>query len=266
MRFFEHANNNYIIWALDQFLYNQGMLETQRRKSNFTFVLALLLAFGIGWVLYRFVKTERLSLKASPPPMPVIISRKEWGAWPLDLLAPEEHGLFDTETNPEGVLYYPDDLRNVLNTIVVHHSAISDAGPAEIQKLHMDRRGFADVAYHFLIDSDGDIYEGREINIRGAHVQGFNTGSVGIVLLGNFNDEKPTKAQLDSLSNLINYLRYTYEIRYLAGHKDYPGQSPDGTECPGANLYPLLPKIARDLGMKYGIDGYVVPEWVKSKN
>ena len=124
----------------------------------------------------------------------------------------------------------------------------------------MDRRGFADVAYHFLIDSDGIIYEGREINIRGAHVQGFNTGSVGIVLLGNFNETTPTRPQLDSLEKLVDYLRYTYEIRYLTGHKDYPDQSPDGTECPGANLYPLLLGIAHSLGMKYGIDGYVGPD------
>jgi len=158
------------------------------------------------------------------------------------------------------VLTYSGDLNIVLNTIVVHHSAFPHAGPAEIQGLHMDRRGFADVAYHFLIDSEGIIYEGREINIRGAHVQGFNTGSVGIVLLGNFNDEQPTDAQLDSLRALVDYLRYTYEIRYLAGPKDYPNQSPDGTECPGANLYPLLPKLSRDLGMKYGIRGYVGPD------
>ena len=105
----------------------------------------------------------------------------------------------------------------------------------------MDRRGFADVAYHFLIDSEGVIYEGREINVRGAHVQGFNTGSVGIVLIGNFSETEPTQAQTDSLENLVDYLRYTYEIRYLAGHKDYPDQSPDGTECPGVYMYPLLP-------------------------
>jgi len=185
--------------------------------------------------------------------------RAEWGARPPNLGAPEEFGAFDPRTNPAGVLTYPDDLRSVLNTIVVHHSAYPYAGAAEIQDLHMDRRGFADVAYHFLIDSEGIIYEGREINVRGAHVQGFNTGSVGIVLLGNFNDTEPTQPQIDSLERLVDYLRYTYEIRYLAGHKDYPDQGPDGTECPGDNLYPLLPDMARSLGMKYGIEGYVDP-------
>jgi hypothetical protein len=84
-------------------------------------------------------------------------------------------------------------------------------------------------------------------------------GSVGIVLLGSFNDSQPTGSQLDSLRALADYLRYAYEIRYMAGHKDYPDQSPDGTECPGDNLYPLLPEIAQSLGMKYGIEGYHGP-------
>ena len=231
-----------------------------RRKNRPSYLMALLMAFGIGWILYRFVQAENVSLKDSPPSKPNIVTRTEWGAKPLSLLAVGESGLYDAETNPEGVLYYPEDLRAVLNTIVVHHSAIPNVSPAEIQELHMDRRGFADVAYHFLIDSEGVIYEGREIDIRGAHVQGFNTGSVGVVLMGNFNKEQPTEVQLTSLRALVDYLRYTYEIRYLAGHKDYPDQSPDGTECPGDNLYPLLPDLARSLGMKYGVDGYVGPD------
>lgn len=234
-----------------------------RSKNNFSIGVALLLAFGLGWLLYRLVKAETIPLKDSPPPMPIIISRAEWGARPLDLEEPEEFGAFDAQTNPEGVLTYSDDLKQVLNTIVIHHSAFADGGPVEVQELHMDRRGFADVAYHFLIDSDGVIYEGREINIRGAHVQGFNTGSIGIVLLGNFNEEQSNDIQLASLRALVDHLRYTYEIRYLAGHKDYPNQSPDGTECPGDNLYPLLLGLARELGMKYGIGGYVTPDWVR---
>jgi len=222
-----------------------------------------LLALGLGWLLFRFVNVEAVSLRKAPPPKPTIISRVDWGARPLDLNASEESGVFNAQYNREGVLTYPDDLSAVLNTIVVHHTAIPNASPDEIQDLHMDRRGFADVAYHFLIDSEGVIYEGREIDIRGTHVQGFNTGSVGIVLMGNFNETEPAQAQIDSLENLVDYLRDRYEIRYLAGHKDYPDQSPDGTDCPGTNLYPLLPDLAIKLGMKYGIDGYVNPEWAR---
>jgi hypothetical protein len=234
-----------------------------RRRNRISLLPALLLAFGFGWLLYRFVMAGSISLDALPAPMPAIQARAGWGARSLNFYAPEEFGLFDPKTNPEGILYYPSDLRGTLNTIVIHHSAFSQAGPAEIQGLHMDRRGYADVAYHFLIDSEGMIYEGREIHVRGAHVQGFNTGSVGIVLMGNFNELEPTQAQIDGLKTLVDYLRYTYGIRNLAGHKDYPDQSPDGTDCPGDNLYPLLPDLARELGMSYGIGGYVKPDWIQ---
>jgi len=244
-------------------LYNRDMEHTLRKKRRNLYWPAFLLALGLGWLLYRFVNAETISLREAPPQEPNIVSRADWGARPLNLNAPEEFGLFNPKFNPEGVLTYSSDLRKVLNTIVIHHSAFSHASPAEIQGLHMDRRGYADVAYHFMIDSDGVIYEGREIDVRGAHVQGFNTGSVGIVLLGNFNESEPSQAQLDSMASLVDYLRFTYEIRFLAGHKDFPHQSPDGTACPGDNLYPLLPDLARKLGLKFGIDGYVTPAWAR---
>lgn len=239
------------------------MFTLVSKKDPFAWGLILLTAALLGWGLYRILGADRRALRDVPPPPPPILSRAEWGARPLDLQAPEEFGAFDPQTNPAGVLAYPGDLREALNTIVIHHSAYPGAGPAEIQSLHMDRRGFADVAYHFMIAADGTIYEGRDLHIRGAHVQGFNTGSVGIVLLGDFNEEEPGDAQLASLRALVDYLRYTYDIRYLTGHRDYPNQSPDGTECPGENLYPLLPSLARDLGMRYGVGGYITPDWVK---
>jgi hypothetical protein len=225
--------------------------------------LFLLLALALGLVGYVGINLDTwLRQQGYPPAPPPIVTRDQWGARPIYLEAREEFGLFDAYTNPEGVLYYQEDLSLVLNTIVIHHSAFPDAGPAEIQDLHMDKRGFADVAYHFMIDKDGTIFEGRPINVRGAHVQGFNTGSVGIVLLGNFNEDLPTGEQLVHLRLLVDYLRYKYDIRYLAGHRDYPGQSPDGTECPGEYLYPLLSDLAKELGMRYGTGGHVKPSWV----
>ena len=230
--------------------------RTKRTRNSI--LPGILLALAIGWVIYLFISSDtHTPLRNIPPFRPSIVARAEWGARPLNLEAPEEFGLYNAQNNPGGVLYYTGNLSAVLNTIVVHHSAYPDTGPEEVQDLHMQGRGFADVAYHFLIDSDGIIYEGRKINIRGAHVRGFNTGSVGIVLLGNFNETSPKQTQMGSLEKLVDHLRYTYEIRYLAGHKGYPDQSPDGTECPGDSLYGLLPDLASSLGMKYGIDGYI---------
>ncbi len=140
---------------------------------------------------------------------------------------------------------------------MVHHSALplSD-GPFEIQKLHRENKGYADVGYHFLIDEHGVIYEGRPINVRGAHTGGFNTGAIGIVLLGNFELIEPTKAQLDSLTDLNYYLTLAYHVTHLAGHQDF---QPGETLCPGKNLEPLLPGLAKELPLEFGTAGYVAP-------
>ena len=259
---FEYANNYYTSHAFLEFCIIGFMFYApHKRKTWNSAFYVVFLALIVGWELFALIRSVTLPpLQDALPSQPSIVMRAEWGARPLTLEAPEETGLFNAQTNPEGVLYYSQNLSAVLNTIVIHHSAFPNAGPREIQDLHMDRRGFADIAYHYLIAADGTIFEGRKINIRGAHVQGYNTGSVGIVLLGNFNEEEPTETQLSSLRQMVNYLRYSYDIRYLAGHKDYPDQSPDGTKCPGDNLYPLLPELANSLGMKYSIDGYVGPD------
>lgn len=183
------------------------------------------------------------------PTLPVI-SRTTWGAAEPDLNAAGEHGLYDALTNPEGWLIYPEPLAEALDTIVVHHSAlpVSD-GPLAIQTLHMQSRGFADIAYHFVIDDLGQVYEGRKINARGAHTGGHNTGAVGIVLLGNFEYTQPTPVQMENLKTLAQYLVPTYTISRLAGHRDF---QPGVTVCPGGNLEPLLPLLASELGVGFG--------------
>lgn len=193
---------------------------------------------------------------------PTIVPRSDWGARAMDLNARVEHGVFDPQTNPNGVLTYPGDLREWLTTVVVHHSALPlTQGPREIQALHMDQRGYADIGYHFIIAPDGTIYEGRPIGIRGAHVAGYNTGTVGVVLLGNFNETLPPEAQMRSLTRLLSYLRVEYGVTHLAGHQDFPDQGPQGTECPGAKLEERLPALAQATGLIYGIGGYIQPPW-----
>ena len=192
-----------------------------------------------------------------PTPAPdslTIIRRSQWGAAQPNLNAPHEHGVYDSVTNPEGWLVYDTPLSQVLNTVVVHHSALSlRDGPREIQRLHKQQKGFADIGYHFVIDDVGWIYEGRSIAVRGAHTGGHNTGTLGIVLLGNFENTYPTDAQLKYLKLLARHLADEYAITHLAGHRDF---QPDETVCPGKNLEPLLPHIAAELGMEFGTGGY----------
>jgi hypothetical protein len=194
----------------------------------------------------------------SPTPLP-LLSRAAWGAAEPDHTASAEYGLFDPLTNPGGWLVYDQPLSDVLRTLIVHHSALplSD-GPLEIQALHMQRRGYADIGYHYVIDAAGLLYAGRDLGVRGAHTGGANTGSVGACLLGNFETTTPPAPQLDTLRALAADLAARYGLTHLAGHRDF---QPDETVCPGAQLEPLLPALAAALGLSSGTGGYVPPPW-----
>ena len=224
--------------------------------SRRRFLLFGLILTAIGSLALFADRLRRVLLRRKCPAM---ISRAEWGALEPDLGAPNEHGLYDRLTNPEGWLAYPMPLAEVLRTVVVHHSALTlSDGPREIQDLHRQNKGFADIAYHYLIDYDGHPYEGRSITVRGAHVAGFNTGSVGICLLGNFEAIAPAPAQLATLKELIACLIDEYGLTYLAGHRDF---NPTETQCPGKNLEPLLPGLAAELRLKFGTGGYAPPDF-----
>jgi hypothetical protein len=193
-----------------------------------------------------------------------VIPRAEWGAVSTNYQAYNEFGIFDPDTNPGGVLTYPQPLDKWLHTIIIHHTALPiSEGPLEIQSLHMHQRGYADVGYHFIIGPDGNLYQGRPLNVRGAHVGGFNTGSIGVVLLGNMNEIHPTDKQLAALELLIGHLHQTYKsITHLAGHRDFHTGE---TECPGKHLYQLIPALAAAHELDYGIGGYIDPPWINPR-
>ena len=100
---------------------------------------------------------------------------------------------------------------------VVHHSASSnDYSPAavpgvlrSIQAYHMDGRGWSDIAYNFVVDKYGGIWEGRGGGIHkpvsGAHAMGFNTNSVGVMVIGDYTKAQPSAAALESVSQVIGW-------------------------------------------------------------
>ena len=201
----------------------------------------------------------------SPTPFPItIVSRSQWGARPVNHEAEDEKG-FATQENLDGWWEYTTDLANIYRTIAVHHSAFSSEEATTttlhydtmigLQNLHMDRRHWADIGYHYGISTDGTIYEGRDIHVRGANVENYNWGTAGVVLMGNFDLEKPTDAQIASLNLLIAYLKLTLRVTHLASH----GEFNDKTECPGTNLEILLDDMARIAGLERGIGGYNRP-------
>lgn len=126
----------------------------------------------------------------------------------------------------------------------VHHTAGSERGAAgvrSIQRFHQDVRGWSDIAYSFLVDDDGTIYEGRGVGIAGGHTKGDNSTSHAICLMGNFEDEQPTGAALAAAADLYAHgIASGWWADRLGGHRDAPGAS---TACPGRHLYGQLDRI-----------------------
>jgi len=200
---------------------------------------------------------------------PVVISRQEWGAYsprnnivcdPLRGVCipsyPIGEGIYDLECNPHGGyafysdLYPEKTLAEIYDTIVIHHAGnTNNPTIINIQKEHFDQ-GFADIGYHFMVDKNGLIYAGRNIGVRGAHVEGGNSGKIGILVAGDFEPDdyvdlpligeikikkEPadvlSKTQEQSLENLVDYLDFLYTIDLIAGHNHF-----NTTRCPGINL------------------------------
>lgn len=187
---------------------------------------------------------------------PAIVSRDDWGALSVDHSARNEYGIYDRDRNPYGWYVYRASLRASYQTLIIHHSAVYKSdGPAtlmEIQRLHREDRGWADVGYHFMVDKGGTIYEGRDLTARGAHTAGFNTGSAGICLLGDFRFESPARDQLEATLALIRWLVELLSPSHLAGHQQFN----PATLCPGSLLAAQLEGLARAAGLRFGIDGY----------
>jgi len=128
-----------------------------------------------------------------------------------------------------------------IDTIVIHCAATRpnmDVGVNEIRKWHL-ARGFSDIGYHFVIRRDGRVETGRPLDKIGAHVQGHNTGSVGICLVGGVNQNDYTKAennftpaQWKTLIKLIKDLKSKFDIKDILGHN----QLDKGKACPSFNV------------------------------
>lgn len=99
------------------------------------------------------------------------------------------------------------------------------------------RLRYGDLGYHFVVDYTGRIWEGRALSYEGAHVAGANAENVGIMVLGNFEDQRPSRAQLAGLGELVQRIRRHYEVPVdeIYGHRDLGASA-----CPGGSLYPYV--------------------------
>ncbi len=138
----------------------------------------------------------------------------------------------------------------LIERATIHHSGfpqawtLDDQGPTAehlefIRRFHTDAppagRGWADIGYHFAVDRAGRVWQGRSLLYQGAHVRNHNQHNVGIVVLGNFDLQSPTPAQVHGLTDLVTYLRCIY----MMGQMDiwtHHELADEPTSCPGEVL------------------------------
>tara|TARA_E500000318_G_C3557468_1_gene211763 strand:+ start:1791 stop:2198 length:408 start_codon:yes stop_codon:yes gene_type:complete len=114
-----------------------------------------------------------------------------------------------------------------IEKIIVHCSATPegrDVSTEEIRQWHLDR-GWSDIGYHFVIELDGTVGDGRPVEIAGAHAQGHNSDSIGVCYVGGVDsDMEPkdtrTEEQKESMDDLIRDLLDDYPHAVVIGHRD----------------------------------------------
>src|SRR5215212_3741930 len=197
---------------------------------------------------------------------PSVVSRGGWGADPAYMTwAPQFYAT---------------------KKLIVHHTATSDTyadragAEAQIRSIyyyHSVTQGWGDIGYNFLIDKFGTIYEGRYSRdyaganptgdnaagqgVTGAHTSGWNSGTVGVALLGTLTTHDATPAARDALERLLAWEASAHGIDpqgsalyanpvsgtqatfpNIAGHRDV-----NATECPGGTFYATLPAIRAEV-------------------
>ena len=156
---------------------------------------------------------------------------------------------------------WPRTYSKDVQLIAVHHTAVAVNGDRRsgiervraLYQYHANNRGWGDVGYHYLIDEDGQIYEGKSGGkyVVGGHAYCHNVGTVGVAMLGNFQIEQPTQTQMKALQWLLDELADTYDIDVtrnvtfhgktthpIVGHGDLVS-----TECPGYYVEQTLAQV-----------------------
>ena len=207
-------------------------------------------------------------------PVPPIVTRAQWGA--------------NEALRKPGQSY-----NTVVEKIVVHHTVTPNNPPdpaATVRSVYEYNVSgeYLDIAYHFLIDQNGRIYEGRwardypagvphtgensaHANVQGAATLGHNPRTIAIAMLGTFTDILPTTAALASLDTLLTWkcARWGIDPRGstpytnsnggievfpdILGHRDVTP-----TICPGNPLAARLPLIRAEVEarLRSGTYGY----------
>jgi hypothetical protein len=198
-------------------IYRPATATTYLRNSNSTGVADLTLRKGRGQPVAGY-----FGELPDPPPGPArtldMVPREGWGARNAETSRMESHQI---------------------TQLTIHHAGTqqSTIGPPRYrgwQNWHMDGQDWPDIAYHVIIGVDGTIYEARDPSYRGDTGTSYDTtGHFLVVVEGNFEVDRPTSSQWESLAGVLAWAAEHYGVSTdtIRGHLDYAA-----TVCPGRYL------------------------------
>lgn len=120
-----------------------------------------------------------------------------------------------------------------ITEIIIHCSATPEGRPvsvADIDRWHR-ARGFDSIGYHFLVELDGRVSAGRQLDRQGAHCLGHNARSVGICYAGGLaTDGKTPKdtrtpAQRSALRMLVADMRRRFPGATVHAHREFAAKA-----------------------------------------
>ena len=126
-----------------------------------------------------------------------------------------------------------------ITKVIVHCSATpegSDISTETVRGWHVDGNHWSDIGYHYVIELDGSVHNGRPLDTPGAHCKGHNQNSIGICYIGGLTadgkapKDTRTEAQKQSLLKLLRELKAKYPNATIHGHNEFANKA-----CPCFN-------------------------------
>ncbi|TFF08569.1 N-acetylmuramoyl-L-alanine amidase [Cellulosimicrobium funkei] len=195
------------------------------------------------------------------PAPPTVISRAQWGA------------------DPALMTWTPQYAQTTV-AAVLHHTAGSNSyTPAQspgivrgIYAYHAQSRGWGDIGYNVLVDQYGQIFEGRFGGLTmatvAAHAGGFNSGTFGVSMMGDYSSVAPSAALRESVARIIawrlggSYLFDPWEVSTYVTPGHSTSRFSPGT---GVRIYRIL--AHRDVAYTScpGNAGYSILPWLRNR-
>lgn len=128
--------------------------------------------------------------------------------------------------------------RRTITDIVIHCTASREGQAMTVEQIRAEHKknGWSDIGYHYVIGLNGERWNGRDVDLVGAHVSGHNAHSIGIAYVGGLENrpgvpynklkakDTRTEKQKSALLSLLVDLRKLYPKAKISGHRDF---SPD---------------------------------------